>query len=664
MTLDQDLSACGLSFEQWWAGRMAQSRQFVEISAEVIELLKAAWPGAVSQTLRNADQACEHRFDLLGSGPYRPVDGKHSRRSDGYTPIDWAFDPVRGVSFQSGVHHKAWNLYAMRPGNADIKFPWELARCQHFSAIGQAWRLTGERRYAHEIIDQIEDFTEANPVGIGVNWTCAMDVALRACNWSLGLALIKGCTSVSQESFWDAFSSLYAHGRFIVGNFEKWRVTTNHYLSNIVGLHFIAAEFSELETGRRWDVLCRHALEREMDLQVLPDGADFESSVPYHRLATELFLGSCALARHQSRPLSPRYNERLHAMLEFLVGVLRPDGRMPQVGDADDGRLCILYDWAGWDRQDPRHLLGPSSRIFGREDWMKIGGLTAEWEAAWWGLWALREGGEPGESQPRQGLKPAALPPRSPPDPLPAHVALYPHGGLFIARRGGNCLLVTNSRVGTRGEGNHKHNDQLGFELNLGGVPIILDPGCFVYTSDFKARNHFRSTAAHSTLQIDGVEQNEFSPRELFRMTERAHPEHLGYGLVGHVARYSGRHVGYLRLENPVAHERSFAFDLETGRLQIDDRLEGVGVHELLWSFQFAPGVCLRLDPARVSILGVAANGIRFQLTWPAGLALSAGKAACSPSYGVLLPAPVLRFRRRVDVAVETSFGFVIRPSR
>ena len=34
-----------------------------------------------------------------------------------------------------------------------------------------------------------------------------------------------------------------------------------------------------------------------MRVQVLPDGADYESSVPYHRLVAELFLAGDRLAQ-------------------------------------------------------------------------------------------------------------------------------------------------------------------------------------------------------------------------------------------------------------------------------------------------------------------------------------------------------------------------------
>jgi len=642
LSMDEELASRGLTFEQWWAARRNDRRQFVELVAAAIDELQSAYPDLVSRTLASADRALRHEFDLLGSGLYRPVDGARPVRSNGYVPIDWAYDPVRKVSFPNTVPYKEWKLFEMRPKDADVKFPWELARCQQFAPLGQAFRLTGESRYALEIVDQIEDFVEANPVGIGVNWTCTMDVALRAANWALALALIKDCPDIPAARFHHAYAELFKHGRFIFANFENtYEVTSNHYLSNVVGLHILAAEFPDLVSGREWDDYCRGSLEQEIDIQILPDGADFESSIPYHRLVTELFLGSYVLSCHQRRPLSAHYAERLRDMVDYLVGVMRPDGLMPQVGDADDGRFVIFTDWAGWQPQDARHLLGPASHALDQPDWLRIGGDTARWEAAWWGY--------PNS----EGAGSAAI---APPDA----VELYPYAGHFVARSAGDYLLVTNSKVGTKGFGNHKHNDQLGFELHFGGAPLIVDPGSFVYTSDFDARNRFRSTAAHSTLSIDDVEQNEFNPEWLFRMIEKADAEHVRHEGADRRALYVGRHVGYRRLEHPVTHERAFHFDMKAGLLEIEDALDGTGVHHLRWTFQFAPGVAPELEGDGV-ILWFDDGAQRAHLRWFQPLAASIEEGAYSPSYGVSLSAPQLRLATRVDLAVAKEFRFTVQ---
>ena len=67
--------------------------------------------------------------------------------------------------------------------------------------------------------------------------------------------------------------------------------------------------------------------------------------------------------------------------------------------------------------------------------------------------------------------------------------------GVAVARRGGHFLVITNGVVGTKGFGNHKHNELLSFEYHCDGVPVLVDPGSYVYTSDFVARNLFRGTS-------------------------------------------------------------------------------------------------------------------------------------------------------------------------
>lgn len=643
-TLDQELAAAGLDVARWLARRRQERRHYVEIDDAALAAAKAVAPQAAAAAIVAADRARAHIFDLLGSGDYVPADPDRPALANGYRPIDWAYDPVRKARFPNTVPVKEWKLFEMRPKDADVKFPWELARCQHFAALGQAYRLTGDDRYGVEILDEIEDFTAANPVGIGVNWSCTMDVGLRAVNWAIGLALVKACAAIPQERWQAAYGALFEHGRFIFANLENtYEVTSNHFLSNVIGLHVVAAEFAETASGKAWDAFCRKALETEIDVQVLPDGADFESSVPYHRLVTELFLGAHRLAVVQGRPLSAHYAARLAAMIGYLVGVQRPDGLMPQLGDADDGRLHIFTDAARWQRQDGRHLLAPAARSFDRPDWAPLAGPAGAWEAAWWGF-------APGAD---------AL---SAPQPPPDHVTLYPEAGAFVARHGGVYLLVTNARVGTKGFGNHKHNEQLSFEWHVGGEPVIVDPGSYVYTSDFAARNLFRSTAYHSTLMIDGVEQNEFNPEWLFRMFEKAEATHVSHAGRDGRAVYVGQHNGYKRLEAPVGvHERRFEMVLATGALAIEDRLDGEGEHALTWHFHLAPGVEIALQGEGRALL-TTPGGRSVQLSFPAELSATVADAWYSPGYGARVACKALDLAVRADVAANPVWTFALMP--
>jgi hypothetical protein len=372
-------------------------------------------------------------------------------------------------------------------------------------------------------------------------------------------------------------------------------------------------------------------------VQVLPDGADFESSVPYHRLVAELFLGSSRLADYRGEPLSDHYRSRVRGMAAYLADVTRPDGFMPQSGDADDGRLHILGGLGTATPQDARHLLGPAATIYAEPGWAAIAGDAGAWEAAWWGL--------------------AITPPAG--TTYPAVAKLYPDSGHAIVRDGSRYLLVTNSIVGTKGFGNHKHNDQLSFEYHAGG-PVIVDPGSYVYTSDPAARNLFRGTAYHNTLMIDGVEQNEFNPEWLFRTFEHAKAEHVGFTTDHGLARYHGRHVGYTRLPEPVKHDRIFSFDIRHGQLTIEDVLSGTGLHDLLWHFHMAPGIDVRVDGRQVALNG---DGVAIRLDLPDGLTTTVADAWYSPSYGRRTACKALNLSARAALGMGTRWTFTFIPA-
>lgn len=133
-------------------------------------------------------------------------------------------------------------------------------------------------------------------------------------------------------------------------------------------------------------------LEKEIEKQVYPDGADFEGSTCYHRLAWELFFYATLLLIINNKNFREdnftevgnemfgrEYLERLYKMFEFVLYALKPNGTMPQIGDNDSGRLHIF---AKREVLDMRYLLSLGA-IFFKEPKFKIKEFGFCEEALW-----------------------------------------------------------------------------------------------------------------------------------------------------------------------------------------------------------------------------------------------------------------------------------------
>jgi len=638
--MQEALQTRGLDFERWWAMRCEEpaGRLYVLSAADRIERLLEAYPEQAAAVRDAAERICRHRFDLLGSGPFVPVDPTRPAREDGYQPIDWLLDPRSGLRFPHGFSSETWELASMAPKGADVKAPWELGRVQHWPILAQATLLCGEGRFAAEIFRQMEDFREANPVGVGVQWACTMDVALRAVSWAIAIELLQHHDAIPTSVREEAYAGLFEQATFVRTHLENhYEVTSNHYLSNLLGLLFAGAIFRDLDPGLEWWTFARSEIASEMQKQVLPDGADFESSIPYHRLVTEMFLAAAHLTAHAGAAYGDEYDACLARMLDYLAGTLRPDGLMPQVGDADDGRLHILSGYGARAHGDPRHLFGPAVGVFGNPRWAPYMDEEGAWEAEWWGL----------------------EPPRGVPTLLPRVTRLWPAAGVAVHRSDGGYLLVTNGPVGTNGFGNHKHNDQLGFELHVRGRPLIVDPGSFVYTSSPDARNRFRSTGYHSTVRIDGEEQNELRPDWLFRLFQSGKSPELALEERRGGVVIRGSHTGYTRLPAAVEHERVFRAAVDLRSILVVDRFLGRGRHELEWHLHLAPGV----SPSRVGDRAwlLEAGGDHFFLCWATDVEVRCEEEHYSPSYGRRIPCVALTWRESVAIRgrLERRFAFL-----
>ena len=129
--------------------------------------------------------------------------------------------------------------------------------------------------------------------------------------------------------------------------------------------------------------------------------------------------------------------------------------------------------------------------------------------------------------------------------------------------------------------------------------PNPVDPGAYAYTGP--DRNRFRGTAAHNTVELDGVDQCEFWGD--FRLAFPPQVRAQRPKRIGKVTMLRASHSGYTRLPRPATHERVVLW--WTGRgVVIIDRLLGEGTHEARSRLHLAPGLAPqagdRVGPVRI----------------------------------------------------------------
>lgn len=499
----------------------------------------------------------EHRWPLLGFGEKEFGDS-----------VNWQRDPLSGRIWPLDYHA---DIPLWHNDGSDIRVLWELNRLGHLITLGRAYALTQDEELAAEFFAQVETWREQNPVGRGANWSCAMEVGLRAMNLLAACSLFLSSPGLNEERLLLLLTMLDQHGAHIQRNLEFSHVSTsNHYLSDVAGLLWLGIMLPELSAAKEWRAWALAELLREMDKQILPDGADYESATGYHRFVLELLLYSFVLCDSNDIPIAEEYWQKLRAMFVYVRSYLRPDGRAPLAGDTDGGQLLPIVNRTA---DDHAYLLSFAAVIF-EDSSFKLPQVEASEEL----LWTLgADGVRNYESLPLAGT--------------PLQSQSFPDAGTYLLRNDDLYLLFNLSGARGTGRGSHGHNDALSIEVSACGRAFIVDPGAYVYTADLHQRHLFRSTAYHSTIQIDDIEQNTTNEHAPFVIGAEAHARLLDWQTTGARDYVQAEHAGYARLPQPVIHRRSVTFDKARRWWLLEDEITGGGEHTIAARFHFDAGL-------------------------------------------------------------------------
>lgn len=505
-----------------------------------------------------ADEIMDHRLTFFD------LDAHHIG-----SPIDWHRDHSAGVAtpktYAPSIDYRDFQVAG------DCKLVWEPSRHHHLVVLARAYRATGERRYAEAVAAQLRSWLHDNPYPIGMNWRSGLELGVRLVNWVWAVDLVRDSGVLAGDLWCDLVESVYLHCWENARKYSQGSSSNNHLVGEAAGVYIACAYFDQMPNASRWREQARAILTREITRQSYDDGCTREHAVGYQMFVLEFYI-ACGLAgRWHNEEFSSEYWQRAEKMTEFL-GLLHQGGdTLPFIGDYDDGYVLDL----GREPRDPRDLLAIGAVLFQRADFKYWAGHLREPVS-----WFLGKEGVDAYSalrtQENSSLRSTA----------------FISSGYYLLQTGLErsperiSILFDCAALGFGSIAAHGHADALSFALRAFGTDVFVDPGTYDYYTHREWRNHFRSTSAHNTVEIDDLDQSTMLGN--FMWGKRANARCLSWEPTDHGGTVCGEHDGYQRLSSPLTHRRTLSLNDKDRSVCIRDELVTEGLHRVAVYFHLS----------------------------------------------------------------------------
>ena len=337
-------------------------------------------------------------------------------------------------------------------------------------------------------------------------------ISLRAVNWIYAHLNRVTLSKAGLEP--EALTSLRQQLCFLSQTVE-WHLLGNHLFENGKSL-LIGGMFFD---GKRADELRDQGVRillKQIDEQILADGAHFELSPMYHALILEGVLEIVTIERlfpHRRNQLVSelvdKFESTIPKMFDWLSHMVHPNGEYAFFNDTGFGVAPTYQELA---------------------DFAQRVGFNIEID--------LQTSGRLLKS------------------------------GYCRMKKGDAVVIADFAEVGASYIPGHAHADTLSFEFSIGLNRVFVNSGTSVYETG-ELRAFQRSTAAHNTVEVQCENSSEvwggFRVAKRARVKNKKFEEHAN-------SIAQAEHDGYCRLKTPVKHKRKF--ELSDNSLWVYDELD------------------------------------------------------------------------------------------
>ncbi len=411
------------------------------------KLSREYWPEDCRRTMKTADEVLEHTFLFQ-----LPWDMEQTQEPVHFPEkIDWKY-----------VLHE------------DPEFAYQMNRHRYWICLGQAYGLTGEEKYAEELVSQLQDWVSRVPwteENESLVWR-TLEAGLRADYWVRAMALCADSPAVTEEVISAFLEGLEVHAKRLFENPKTgFSRKSNWGVMEFAGLYVLGFLLDREDYVERSRWYLRHGLH----VQVMDDGMHWEASPMYHNEVLMAYLEVLRVAGiWGDQPFSGEEIQVIEKMAMATMNLMTPAKCQPMVGDSDD--------------TDVRDLLSQGALIL-KNGQIKAGGFEdLDYESIW--LFGPRGAAE------YRNLKAKTL---------EAGLTEFPDSGQVVMRDGwggkAGWLYFINGPLG----GGHGHQDKLHIGLWLDGEEILADSGRYTY-KDVEERYELKGAHAHNVPMIRGIE--------------------------------------------------------------------------------------------------------------------------------------------------------------
>ena len=449
-------------------------------------------------------------------------------------------------TFNGETHALSEEVDWLRNPSQDIEWHILLHKFYYAPGLARHYSLTGDSRDRDCFERLVRSWIAQTPNGYIATDVTARRVQNWIYAWWLFCKLDPDC--FSREFTDELTASLVDQVDYICENLATKR---NHRTLALYAVFLASVVLPDSARASDWRNLAVTELLNNIEDDLLADGVHCELSTDYHHIVLRSYLLFIRVAAMNGIPLPDCVQRKVCLALDFAAYVHRPDGDIPALSDSDSQSFLQLLDWG--------------AELFGRDDYAFVASRGAT--------------GMPPESQHKIFADGGYAILRSP----------WERGDSFTDAR---YLVFDCGRVG---EGNHGHLDALNIEVAAFGQPLVLDPGRYTYDEqgEYNWRAHFRQTAAHNTVTVNGENQaiykqrgaklRVFNPQPACSLVDSALSDEMAYlhGVVSspNYAALHHRHIWFV----------------DNAYWVILDRLLAEDIHDYALRFQLSPNASQKL---------------------------------------------------------------------